>query len=446
MICRNNLLYEKRYASMIFKVSESLWFDAENLYIIKGKNKFNSYTKSLENSDTIPIKRSSPSEYPTLIFLSSTACNLSCGYCFAHSGSYVVNAKKRFFDYDSYVYVYEETLKQYGGVSGISFFGGEPLLNFDEIKKFVEFLFSHYSDNVPSMSVASNGTIFNNDIKEFLVRYNVGLCTSLDGIKEHNDLSRYGCGINSVYDSVIHTLGELHDVNTIKKVVQMTFNRVHIENYQSGDIVRWLKPLEESNIDWYEFVPVTTDDDTYRINLEDDKIYENFVLMASEYCDYALENIKKGIVKADSNIFAGTILRIIQRQGYDSCSAGFSFCISPDLKCYPCHIFVSDDVEFIRFDSSFRKNIEISPLFNEVKNCNKDTIAECKDCIAKNVCTYLCKGMYLKNLHTPDFERCLFMITILNKIITFMAEEYESNKKNIREVVLGKNERVQVLQ
>lgn len=81
-------------------------------------------------------------------------------------------------------------------VPNLSWFGGEPFLNFDLIKKTQK-----YFESLPwnkhgikkehlSFSVVSNLTILNEDIIEFLLNTNIYLFVSLDGGKNENDANR----------------------------------------------------------------------------------------------------------------------------------------------------------------------------------------------------------------------------------------------------------------
>lgn len=108
---------------MLWKIKDEIWFDSEKLFIIKGKENYLNYISKYKEYSEISTK-SMRNKYPTIVFLSTTTCNLSCKYCFADSGTYGANSDIRFFGVDEYIYVYESALKQYGGVNAISFFGG----------------------------------------------------------------------------------------------------------------------------------------------------------------------------------------------------------------------------------------------------------------------------------------------------------------------------------
>ena len=94
--------------------------------------------------------------------------------------------------------------------------------------------------------------------------------------------------------------------------------------------------LKSDNIDANK---ISVDNADYKIDLKDDLIHKNFIQLCNDYADYCLSMlIKNEQPKAVSKIFISLILHIIKRVYQEDCSAGFSFCVSPDLFGYPCHV------------------------------------------------------------------------------------------------------------
>jgi len=427
---------------MVYKIKEGLYFDNEKLNIIKGE--YNKYLYMLRYNSFPDISRKSRrSIYPTIVFLSATICNLKCKYCFAHSGTYGNNTMKELFLFDDYVEIFESALKQFGGINAISFFGGEPLLNFDEIKKFVVYMHQKYDNKkIPFMAIASNGIIMNQEIKNFLIKYDIGFCTSLDGPKELNDLNRVGPNIKSVYDKVVDTMNSLADA-TIRKSIQFTFNKEHLINYKKEDIIIWIKEFENLNIEGYEVVAVTSDDENCKIDLENPIIFNNYIQLCNDISNYCLQAIRSGNLVPMPKIFASLLLHIIKKVYQEDCSAGFSFSVSPDKIAFPCHV-CADDMEYgIEFTDFFREEVENNEKYQMVDKITRENIEECKSCIAKNVCSYNCKGLTCRNSYKIPKERCVMMQIFTERVIVFLADEYAENKDEIKKILIeiskGKN-------
>lgn len=422
---------------MLWEINKDIWFDSDKLFIIKGKQNYFKYISNIDKYPNINMK-SMRGKYPTIVFLSSTACNLKCRYCFADAGTYGNKTQKRFFSADEYIYVYRLALKQYGGINAISFFGGEPMLNINEIEKFVIYLHEHY-EKIPKMAISSNGTIMNKKIKNFLCKYNVHFGTSLDGPKEFNDLYRVGDSIESVYDSVESTLLSIKDL-PIKKGLQMTIGKEHILNYKKGMFESWIKDIERLGVDNFELVPVTSNDIEYKIDLDNSRIYENYVQLCNDYADYCLDMLTRNEQpKIMSKIFISLILHIIKRIYQEDCSAGYSFCVSPELKGYPCHVCADDDAFSVDFDENFKTKIETHENFQKVKSVEKRNIEICHKCIAKNVCSYVCKGLCANNEYILPHERCFMMNVFLKKVIVFLADKYHMHSEVIKNNIIKLN-------
>jgi len=87
----------------------------------------------------------------------------------------------------------------------IGFFGGEPLLEFDLVRKITDMIQTHksFDPNRVAISVTSNGTIFSKKIVEFSIEKNVVLCISCDGPPEVHDMFRHfpdGSGSSAIVE------------------------------------------------------------------------------------------------------------------------------------------------------------------------------------------------------------------------------------------------------
>ena len=74
----------------------------------------------------------------------------------------------------------------------IGFFGGEPLLEFDFMKKIVQLVKQHalFNEFQIEFGITTNGTVFTDEMAEFLIENNIGCCISCDGKASAQNLSR----------------------------------------------------------------------------------------------------------------------------------------------------------------------------------------------------------------------------------------------------------------
>lgn len=426
---------------MIYEIEKELWFDAEKIYIIGGKEHLHNYRANRESYPP-PNDPEIAGRFPGIVFLSSTACNLRCSYCYAGQGSYNSISQSSFFKYEDYLKVYHQIVSEYGGVANIGFFGGEPLLNFKAIESFVEYLYEHTEQSLrPTLGINSNGTIMNDEIAEFIIKYGIAFGTSLDGPKQHNDLCRFGDNIESVYDTVIENINRLGNQG-VTVAIQFTFNRTHLENYQPGEVIKWVSAFEALPIAVYDIISATTDKPALKIDLSDARIKKNFTLMCEELADHCLNALITGETFIMPKAFTFIFLSIANRKIAKTCAAGDDITVSPDLRVYPCHINASSCEHSEVCAEGLRERIAENEDFDFMRRTTRAQVGACRQCIAGSLCAVFCKGLCGEDLIPPP-ERCYMMEIFLRRVISFMADKYPLYKKQIRDSMLKINHNIQ---
>lgn len=146
------------------------------------------------------------------------ACNLRCKYCI-FSGSYfdmrthqskMMSVETAIESVDYYINNQKEFKKiAPEKESVISFYGGEPLLNFELIKKVVFYVKEKKFSTL--FAITTNATLFTKSVVEFLVSNNFLVSISLDGSeKEHNRNRVYSNG-HGTYKRVMQGIRMLSD-------------------------------------------------------------------------------------------------------------------------------------------------------------------------------------------------------------------------------------------
>lgn len=89
----------------------------------------------------------------------------------------------------------------------IGFYGGEPLLEFQLVKKCIEYCNSITESKEITYSITTNGTLLNDEKIEFFAMYNVPLLISLDGPSQiHNKQRRYKSDGSGSFDTIWNNL------------------------------------------------------------------------------------------------------------------------------------------------------------------------------------------------------------------------------------------------
>lgn len=125
-----------------------------------------------------------------LILQVTQNCNLRCRYC-VYSGSYTnrVHTNKRMnFETAKQAVDFYYNHSKNTEIASISFYGGEPLLEFDLIKKVVRYCEKKFEGKQLNINMTSNATLLTKEIMDFLQSHQVNLTISLDGPEEvHNE-------------------------------------------------------------------------------------------------------------------------------------------------------------------------------------------------------------------------------------------------------------------
>lgn len=134
----------------------------------------------------------------------TTKCNLSCPYCF-------VKKTNKDMDWDTAKRAVDILINSIGKEKLLSMYGGEPLINYDLIKKILP-----YSDKVAkknkknlTISICTNTMLLDREHVDLFNRYNVRVVASLAGQKEQHNRERILKDRTGTYDLVVKKLNIL---------------------------------------------------------------------------------------------------------------------------------------------------------------------------------------------------------------------------------------------
>lgn len=145
----------------------------------------------------------------------TTGCNLRCKYCcFSECYEYTRSHGTDMMSWDVAQKAIDEYYSNFKIVKQnnpsrnacVSFYGGEPLLNFKLIKQVVEYISKKYSMFHTDYNITTNGTLLDDKIGDFLVKNNFAVLISLDGDKETQDRNRVFANGGGTFDVVIKNL------------------------------------------------------------------------------------------------------------------------------------------------------------------------------------------------------------------------------------------------
>ncbi len=129
------------------------------------------------------------------------SCNLNCKYCYEHenkeTGNMSIDIENKTLES-----IKKMIIESDKDIHNIQFHGGEPLLNFELIKRFVEEIEKVKGNSTIKYGMTTNGTIWNCEIEEFFKKYKDSfsgyISISIDGdCKTHNENRVYANNTSS---------------------------------------------------------------------------------------------------------------------------------------------------------------------------------------------------------------------------------------------------------
>ncbi len=165
--------------------------------------------KRIEHSGTIPVETYLDTRAKQLTLQVTQQCNLRCGYCI-YSGIYTrsrSHANKRM-SWDTAKKAIDFFLRRNIELPEIiiGFYGGEPLLEFDLIKKCVEYVESIVEGKKVFFNITTNGTLLTDEVVDFFVEKDFKLSISLDGSQKEHDVNRKFRDGSGSFNTIINNI------------------------------------------------------------------------------------------------------------------------------------------------------------------------------------------------------------------------------------------------
>jgi len=276
-------------------------------------------------------------------------------------------------------------------------------------------------------AMITNGTIMNDEIKNFINEKFSNLWISLDGSRDINDMQRFGI-TESVHDRIVATIDKLYPRNypiIIKSIVTKR---------NSNKLAEIVEHISSLNIDYMDIKPVKNVPPESEFFMTD----EDYMIYINELANILANNINKlangETVKLTSYIYPILMHMITKSRMINGCSAGRELItITADGDVYPCGIYIGLK-EFHMgnvHDEDFpgEKFKQLREMFYKINVYNSP---DCNICWARFLCgggchwrSYITHG----DPSRPTEQRCLEMKTILEALLPEIAEIFSDEVK-----------------
>lgn len=312
-------------------------------------------------------------------------CNMRCEYCFASTGDF--GQGRKLMDYETGRRAIDFLLEKSKGREHLEldFFGGEPMLNFELVKRIVAYARSKEAEFGKRFrfTITTNGLSLSDDAIDFINREMSNVVLSIDGRKEVNDRIRCKVDGSGTYDRIVENFKRLVSKRGDKEYyVRGTFTRYNL------DFAEDVMHLYRAGFDQVSVEPVVSDPKYPYAITEGDlpKVFAEYERLAGQL----LELRRKGefvnffhfMLDLDQGPCAIKRLR--------GCGCGNEYvAITPDGDIYPCHQFVGmEDWKMgSLYDGSF--DLDRKRFFSKANVYSK---SNCRTCWARFYCSGGCNA------------------------------------------------------
>jgi len=310
-------------------------------------------------------------------------CNLNCSYCFASQGKY--HGDRAVMSFEVGKRALDFLIENSGSRHNleVDFFGGEPLMNFDVVKKLVEYARSiekKYNKNF-RFTLTTNGVLIDDDVIDFANREMSNVVLSLDGRKEIHDKYRVDYSGNGSFEKIVPKFQALVKARQGKNYyMRGTFT------HANPDFLEDIKVMLDLGFNEISMEPVVSaPGEACELTQEDMPIvFEQYEKLAELMNERRREGKPFTFYHYMIDLTGGPCIY----KRISGCGSGTEYmAVTPWGDLYPCHQFVGEE-KFKLGD--IYNGVTNKEMQNEFASCNVYAREECRDCWARLYCSGGC--------------------------------------------------------
>lgn len=310
-------------------------------------------------------------------------CNLNCSYCFASQGKY--HGERAVMSYEVGKRALDFLVENSGTRRNleVDFFGGEPLMNFDVVKKLVAYARSIEKERNKNFrfTLTTNGMLIDDDVIEFANKEMSNVVLSLDGRKEVHDKFRVDYSGKGSWEKIVPKFQKLVEERKGKNYyMRGTFT------HNNPDFLEDIKVMLDLGFNELSMEPVVCPSGDPSELTEQDLpiVLEQYEKLAQLMLEKDDEGKPFTFYHYMIDLTGGPCIY----KRISGCGSGTEYmAVTPWGDLYPCHQFVGDE-KFKLGD--IYNGVDNKEIQDEFMSCNVYAREDCKDCWAKLYCSGGC--------------------------------------------------------
>jgi uncharacterized protein len=310
-------------------------------------------------------------------------CNLNCAYCFASQGKY--RGERALMSFEVGKRALDFLIENSGTRRNleVDFFGGEPLMNFDVVKRLVDYARSveKAAGKNFRFTLTTNGVLIDDDVIDYVNREMSNVVLSLDGRKEVHDRFRVDYAGRGSWETIVPKFQRLVEARGGKNYyMRGTFT------HANPDFLEDIRAMLDLGFTELSMEPVVcAPDDPSALTKEDlPVVLEQYEKLAALMAERRREGRPFTFYHYMLDLKGGPCVY----KRISGCGSGTEYmAVTPWGDLYPCHQFVGE--EAFRLGDVW-KGVTAPETQAQFAACNVYTRPECADCWAKFYCSGGC--------------------------------------------------------
>ena len=310
-------------------------------------------------------------------------CNLNCSYCFASQGKY--HGKRALMSYEVGKRALDFLVENSGTRKNleVDFFGGEPLMNFDVVKRLVAYARSIEDSKNKKFrfTLTTNGMLIDDDVIDFANREMSNVVLSLDGRREVHDRFRVDYEGKGSWERIVPAFQKLVKARGGKNYyIRGTFT------HANPDFLNDIKAMLDSGFSELSMEPVVcAHGDPSELTEQDLPV---ILKQYEELADLMIERRKEGRPFTFYHYMIDLEGGPCIYKRISGCGSGSEYlAVTPTGDLYPCHQFVGE--EKFRLGDIY-EGITNHKEQKKFLDCNLYARSECRSCWARLYCSGGC--------------------------------------------------------
>lgn len=310
-------------------------------------------------------------------------CNLNCAYCFASQGKY--HGDRAVMPFDIGRQALDFLIERSGARRNleVDFFGGEPLMNWDVVKRLVAYARGREAETGKRFrfTLTTNGLLIDDDVIDFANREMHNVVLSLDGRREIHDRCRVDYAGNGSWDRVVPKFQRLVEARGGRGYyMRGTFT------HANPDFLRDVQAMLDLGFTELSMEPVVAAPGDPDALTEDDLpvVLDQYERLAALMLEREREGRPFTFYHYMLDLTGGPCVY----KRVSGCGSGTEYmAVTPWGDLYPCHQFVGE--EAFRLGDVWH-GVTNPDAQNAFASCNVYAKPECRDCWARLWCSGGC--------------------------------------------------------